>query len=81
MNYSERVGLKLMICCTNNGYRKEALVAAMPNMLAALAYLHQLHGVAPDEVLDVTVTCDGTWSYQEKIPARRKKGDLHHNYR
>ena len=29
---------------------------------AASAYLHSLHSVAPDEVIDVAVTCDGTWS-------------------
>ena len=31
-------------------------------MLSASAYLHALHGSAPTEVVDVAVTCDGTWS-------------------
>ena len=30
------------------------------NMNAASVHLHQLHGVGPTEVIDVTVTCDGT---------------------
>lgn len=35
---------------------------ASENMLAASAYLHQLHGVGLTDVIDVAVTCDGTWS-------------------
>ena len=31
-------------------------------MLAASAYLHALHGAKPTEVVDIAVTCDGTWS-------------------
>jgi hypothetical protein len=45
---------------------KEALAdasmsSAIDNMNAASEYLHCLHGVDPDEILDVKVTCDGTW--------------------
>ena len=36
--------------------------AALDDMLSASAYLHVLHGSAPTEVIDVSVTCDGTWS-------------------
>ena len=35
---------------------------ASENMLAASAHLHQLHGVELTDVIDVAVTCDGTWS-------------------
>ena len=35
---------------------------AQENMLTAAAYLHQLHGVSTTELLDIAVTCDGTWS-------------------
>ena len=31
-------------------------------MLAAARYLHVLHGTEPTEVIDIAVTCDGTWS-------------------
>ena len=36
--------------------------AAADNMRAASEYLHSLLGAAPEEVVDVVVTCDGTWS-------------------
>lgn len=36
--------------------------AAKNEMISASAYLHALHGSAPTEVIDVPVTCDGTWS-------------------
>ena len=36
--------------------------AAKNEMLSASAYLHALHGSAPTEIIDVAVTCDGTWS-------------------
>ena len=29
---------------------------------SASAQLHRLQGADPDDVVDVTVTCDGTWS-------------------
>lgn len=35
---------------------------AADNMLASSAHLHQLHGVAPIDNLDIAVTSDGTWS-------------------
>ena len=35
---------------------------SLENMHAASAHLHKLQGVSPDEVINVTVTCDGTWS-------------------
>ena len=34
---------------------------ASENMLAASAHLHKLHDVEPTEVINVAVTCDGTW--------------------
>ena len=34
---------------------------ATASQLTTSAYLHNLQGVAADEVTDVTVTCDGTW--------------------
>ena len=36
--------------------------AAVDNMNAASAHLHRLKGVDPHDILDVRVTCDGTWS-------------------
>ena len=36
--------------------------AAADNMRAASEYLHSLLGATPEEVVDVVVTCDGTWS-------------------
>ena len=36
--------------------------AAADNMRAASEYLHSLLGAIPEEVVDVVVTCDGTWS-------------------
>ena len=39
-----------------------SMEAAQENMNAASAHLHKLHGVGPKEVLDIVVTCDGTWS-------------------
>ena len=35
---------------------------ASENMLAVSAHLHKLHDVEPTEVINVAVTCDGTWS-------------------
>ena len=35
--------------------------AGMESMLAAYAYLHQ-HNSEPTSVIDIIVTCDGTWS-------------------
>ena len=36
--------------------------SALENMRAASAHIHKLQGVSPDEVINVTVTCDDTWS-------------------
>ena len=36
--------------------------AATDNMRATSEYLHSLLGASPEEVVDVVVTCDGTWS-------------------
>lgn len=35
---------------------------ALQNMLDASKHLHALHGEDPDVVIDIAVTCDGTWS-------------------
>ena len=39
-----------------------SMECASENMLAASAYLHDLHDVEPTTVIDVHVSCDGTWS-------------------
>ena len=39
-----------------------SMEVATENMCAASAHLHELRGVGPTEVIDVAVTCDGTWS-------------------
>ncbi len=39
-----------------------AMSIANANMVTAADYLHRLKGVEPHDVLDVKVTCDGTWS-------------------
>lgn len=41
---------------------KISLECARENMVAASARLHQSRGVPFDEIIDVAVTCDGTWS-------------------
>ena len=35
---------------------------ALDNMLAASAHLHQLHDMETTDLLDISMTCDGTWS-------------------
>ena len=35
---------------------------ALENMLTACDLLHEINEVPPEEVIDVAVTCDGTWS-------------------
>ena len=35
---------------------------AASNMLASSAHLHRLHGAKFTDVIDIAVTCDGTWS-------------------
>ena len=42
--------------------QEESEVVATASQNRASAYLHELHGVPQSSVLDVTVTCDGTWS-------------------
>ena len=39
-----------------------SMEVASENMSAASVHLHRLRGVGPTEVIDVAVTCDGTWS-------------------
>lgn len=43
------------------------LKAAQDDMLAASTYLHALHGAEATEMIDVSVTCDGTWSKRGNI--------------
>ena len=38
------------------------LAFALASQRRASAYLHHKHGIHQSEVLDITVTCDGTWS-------------------
>ena len=45
----------------NRALAEASMSAAMDNMIAASDYLHHLHGVDSDEILDIKVTCDGTW--------------------
>lgn len=40
----------------------ESEVFALASQKRASAYLHHKHGIHHSEVLDITVTCDGTWS-------------------
>ena len=46
----------------NHDLAKVAMECAVKNMRAASDHLHDLRGVPRDEVIDVCVTCDGTWS-------------------
>lgn len=46
----------------NHTLADAAMWSAANLMRAASAQLHQLHGLDPDASLDITVTCDGTWS-------------------
>ena len=39
-----------------------ALKEAKKNMSAASAHLHSLHDIQPEQLLDCSITCDGTWS-------------------
>lgn len=34
----------------------------MATQQSVSAHLHELQGALPDDITDVTVTCDGTWS-------------------
>ena len=36
---------------------------------SASAQLRRLQGADPDDVVDVTVTCDGTWSHRGLVSA------------
>ena len=46
----------------NETLSKASREAVTENMKAASAHLHWLRGVDPGSVLDIAVTCDGTWS-------------------
>ena len=46
----------------NRAISEASISAAYSNMLAASAHLHRLHGLKPNEMLDIAITCDGTWS-------------------
>ena len=46
----------------NSSLSDASKATASDNMRAASAYLHHLRGADPDTVLDIAVTCDGTWS-------------------
>lgn len=46
----------------NQRISSTALKEAEKNMLRASAHLHHLHELEPNQLLDITVTCDGTWS-------------------
>jgi hypothetical protein len=46
----------------NHALADAAVATATENMNAASAHLHSLRGVDPETVLDIAVTCDGTWS-------------------
>ena len=46
----------------NNFLRKYTQEICEESFRSASAQLRQLQGAGPDDVVDVTVTCDGTWS-------------------
>ncbi len=46
----------------NQALAAASMSIAKDNMIAASEYLHRLNGIEPLDVLDVKVTCDGTWS-------------------
>ena len=46
----------------NHCLAKISMKCARENMVAASAHLNQCCGVPFDEIIDVPVTCDGTWS-------------------
>ena len=46
----------------NKQLAQHSMKVAPSNMLAASAHLHYLHGAKSTDIIDVTVTCDGTWS-------------------
>ena len=41
---------------------RASLQQAQKSREAASEHLHDMHGVKKDDLLDITVTCDGTWS-------------------
>ena len=49
-------------CDHNQHLARVSLECCFENMLAASAHLHQLHSADPRALIDVAVTCDGTWS-------------------
>ena len=46
----------------NQAMAAASMSIANDHMIAASEYLHHLNSVEPHEILDVKVTCDGTWS-------------------
>ena len=46
----------------NQALAAASISVAKENMMAVADYLHRVNGVGPRDVLDVKVTCDGTWS-------------------
>ncbi len=46
----------------NKALAEASMSAVKANMNAASAHLHRLKGVAPEAIIDIKVTCDGTWS-------------------
>ena len=48
----------------NNILHKLVLDVLMESSRVASAQLHKLQGADPNDIIDVTVTCDGTWSHR-----------------
>ena len=46
----------------NKQLAQHSMEVATSNMLAASAHLHHLHGAKSTDIIDIAVTCDGTWS-------------------
>ena len=66
-NFCARMDLLPPVSTSNYQIYNEVIAEAigdevLQNMEAASAHLHHLYGVAPSEIIDVAVTCDGTWS-------------------
>jgi len=46
----------------NRALAEASMSTAIDNTTAASEYLHRFHRVEPNEILDIKVTCNGTWS-------------------
>ena len=46
----------------NKQLAQHSMEVAASNMLAASAHLHHLHGAKSTDIIDIAVSCDGTWS-------------------